>query len=536
MGLLDTFLMNERQRRDGHRQRLICWEARWDRVKQGLYEGELTGDFGRMIAREIETRFARGAEDDKGEGVRWKQMKNSLDVSFHLMHRLVDQLAMIHRRPLEVTGALGDSKVWRIARRKCNLDAVLQTKLEYCLALGSCGVRPKLVAGHPPGLVVVPPHMLTVFPTPYNDMEAMIVIEHSSNEAITVYDMSDPSNPRWEGWPSLAAWSASKDGVYGYSPTWEMSGEDYPWTYQGVPRLPWVFYQGTPTPTCILPQSKGLVQDTLDVILQRTWFQWVGYVGSFDRVAVVSDRPLDGFDQASIDPAVILNLFGPGERKTFHTIPNATEAVKRLWEVHSDRVEEMASRYNSGVQVKRSASAKSGAAIQLELSGLWQQRAQQETQHRDLDKALIEIEVATWNYLVRSGMMKAEQLPESEFELRYPTAWTADEKQVLLEAMSKSVAEGLYSPVDLYLLQNDLPDNKRNRRLALRALVERGQERKQVVLAGLLVPAEKLLPMPEPPAVSPGLPPADAPEPAPGKDQKKVKSKPAVEPDQKKPV
>jgi hypothetical protein len=417
-------------------------------------------------------------------------MFNSLDCSWHAMHRIVDQRSMIHRRPLELSGDLADSESWKVARRMSNLDRVLSTKLQYSIALRACGVRPHIVDGYPPGLVVVPPSNLTVIPYPYNDLEPMVVIEYQRDNSVSVWDMSDRENPKYEIWRNISSWRSGVD-----SPMSAMNGEDYPWYYRNEPILPWVIYQGDSTPSSVLPVSRGLVQDTIDIILQRTWLGWVGYVGSFDRAIIMSDTMLTGYDQAMLDPSVIVNLFGDGS-KSVSVLPNSTDSVSKLWEIHSDRVQEIANKYSSNLYVRKSDQARSGVAIQLEMSGLWQYRSEQETLHKEKDRRLIEVQIASWNYCVRSGYIDYELLPESDFDLRYPTCWTADEQSRLRSEVLEAVKSGLASPVDYYLVSHDLPDTESNRVMAMERLQLIAAERLSLIRAGLLVDPTQLMSVP----------------------------------------
>ncbi len=469
----------ETKRKRKHLDALICFESEWSRATNG---NRLYGPFGVLLQKYLDQTVSSGPVNDNGDGVGIKHahLINSLDVSFHLQHRIVDQLAMIHRKGIKITGSLSEDLNWVECKEAVDLDVVLQHKLEYAIGLRACWVRPNVEDGYPPGLVVVPPHLVTAIPFPNNPLRPMIVIEESSNGIMT-WDFSDLENPFFAVWNTISDYRNFKKTGSNKSKKF-MGGEDYPWYYDDKPIMGGVIYQGSSAPNCLLPTAGDMVVDTLEIILERSHLRWVSYVGAFPRPVIFSEKALEGSQQAMLEPSILINLFGVGN-KAMEIIPSSSDDLGKFWAQHSDRVQEILGRYDTGLQVRKSESAKSGVAIQLELSGLWQYRSQQETLHKKKDKELIKILVATWNYLYPDKVIVQEN-----FDIQYPISWTSDEKERLLNSIRVDVDKGIKSPVDLYLAENELEDNPENRAKALEYLISKGAERKALIAAGLLTP------------------------------------------------
>jgi len=470
----------ETKRKRKHLDALISWESDWYR---GKTDNRLYGSFGVLLQRYLDETVSSGPVNDSGVGLKHAHLINSLDVSWHLQHRVVDQLAMIHRKGVRITGSLSENINWQECKETVDLDVVLQHKLEYAIGLRSCWVRPHIEEGFPPGLVVVPPHLVTAIPFPNNPLKPMIVIEES-NQGVFVWDFSE--EPSFSVWKNISDYKVFKKTGTNKAIKF-LSGDDYPWYFKGKPIMGGIIYQGSSSPNCLLPTTGDMVTDTLEIILERSHLRWMSYVGAFSRPVIFSESPLQGTQEAMLEPSILINLFGEGN-KSMEIIPDSSVALEKYWSQHSDRIQEILGRYDTGLQVRKSESAKSGVAIQLELSGLWQYRSQQETQNKKKDKELIKILVSTWNYLYPE-----KYIPEDDFEIQYPISWTSDEKERLLNTIRIDVDKGIKTPVDLYLAENDLEDNTINRDMALSILILRGAERKTLIQAGLLTPVNQTI-------------------------------------------
>lgn len=523
-----SYWSHDTARRRAHADRLATWRADWSVTESG----DLTGEFGKILMREIQARFDPGApvQDDKGQitggGARHKQLIRSLRGDYHIMARTVDRLAMLHRVAPIVTGAGVDSPAWPVMYQWSQFDSSLVHKLQLCIALGSVGVKVSLTptgdgeSYYPPSLQVVTPDLLTVIPFPSHPLIPMIVIQHpdQKGQPTQVWDMSDPASPSWSGWTTLQGWIGRQRAAQ----QWDMRGEDYPWTYAGEVILPWQFYQGSYTPSTILDLSTSLMQDTVVKFLRDAWLDWIMMVGSFDRAVILADSPRVGFDRAMIDPSNVL-VVSPAEqtdrpdKQDLKIIPNTSATVERLRKIESQLTLQTVQKYNSGFRLDQSNSPESGVAISLRLEGQWQERATQEQVHRPRDIQLVRILVASWNYLIRSGQLKGRMvqtdqgssrfllsgssqdvvaeaiIPEGDdWFIEYPIVWRPEEKRAILDQVAKNVTDGLDSRVTHYLIANDLADTPKNRESALTELERRALEESTLTRLGLGVTRETL--------------------------------------------
>lgn len=453
-----------------------CYVADWERRS-----GRLSGKFGNMLMTEIQDVIAEGPSNDSGYGIKHLHIINNLDTSWHVQHRMVDQLCMIHRKKFELDGSLNGYPEWEIVRRNSNIDVVLPQKLSYVISQGSCGVRPQILGGGDVSVQVIPSCNITVIPDENNSLRPIVVIEYRKN-SIYVWDISNPDIPVFGEWSNITAWKSGRTDSQSVKQI--MSGDEYPWYYNDNPVIPWTFYKRAES-LDILPVDRNIVQDTIDIILQRSHIQWISYVGSMSRPVVLSDESVEGVEEALIDASIMLNLHGGGS-KSVTILPSAMDDVRKLWDIHSERVMDILNRYDLGLQVKKSEAAKSGIALELELSGLWQFRSAQEQMNATLDEETIR------NLLISHNYVYGDSLPVDGFSIRYPISWTASEKKELLDKISSDIALGIKTPVDYYIAENDLPDNPQTRYRVMEILEGRGQERARLAKAGLLVDVSTL--------------------------------------------
>lgn len=490
MKKVDIDYASEKKRKEIHLEAYQTWLGKWHRRNNMLYE-----DFGRLLYREIIDVVQAGPkESPNGVGLKQAHIINCLDTSFHLMKRIVDQKAMIHRKPFALKGDIANDPNWVKLRLDSGIDCDLQHKLELSIALDCCGVRAYYEEGFGPGLAVVPPHLITVLVSPTNPLIPVAVIEKScTGKGVTVWDIIGPE-AQYSSWKNLTDWVDYKNDKRSVSPIFMLAGEDFPWYWNNEAILPWEFYQDSAAPEEILPASRSKMRDTIDLILDRSYLRWAGKVGMFNKPLIISegDQPLDGIYQSMNEASNLVNLFGAASSQ-LSIIPDSSNAIEKAWDRITAQTQETLNRYDTAIQVKKSESAKSGVAIQLELSGLYQQRMQQEQQNRGKDQNLIRILIATYNYLVRCGEIPTEEIAEKDFEISYPIAWTADEKSRLVQEIKDQIVKGIKTPVDLYIIENDLPDDEIHRQKAMEVLRSRAAERKELIEAGLLLTPADLM-------------------------------------------
>lgn len=473
----------------------VGFEAQWHRPTGG----GLAGPFGQQLSDEIRKAFAGGPHQDYvldeqtgtriglGTPLRWQQLEALTDPSFHPKRQAARELSVLYRNGLTISGEIA-SPAWDWLKKRADIDRTMIRKQALEIGLGSVAIMPTFRQWgggqyYPPALSIAYPDECIAIEDPANPGRASVFIRLSSapvsmralqkRRAALVWDVSDPSNPSYGAWSSVEAWQR------GHAPIFAMTGPAYPWWWQGEPLMPIACSQWNPASTELLPSSLSEHQEMLDLIRERTWCKHVGHSGSFQKALLLSDSELDGLRQSMIDPTVLLNVFGMGT-KSLAVVPDSTEATQRLWEMHRDRVAEWAQRYDTGFEVRDSESAKSGAAILLELTGKEVLAQQLETRARPVDTHAIQSVIATHNYLARSGQLSLVSdgikvrwtpgqpytltrdilIPEGEIELAYPRVWSSLERAKIREELVKAADRGDANKREIWLLDHGL-DNDR---------------------------------------------------------------------------
>lgn len=497
----------ERTRIQNARVIRVSYEAEWGR--EPVYGGacRLTGPFGELLTRQIQTKFAPGPRNPilKPDGtptgryystpIRWAQMYALVDPSSpsHPSHQAERKLSLLYRRPINVKSDICN-KAWSWLRDRCGLDTVLAQRQSIEIMGGSAAVLPTLLEWapgryYPPSLTVIHPDECMAFEDPGQRGAVAIFIlldKHPDlrrTSGCTVWDVSDPSNPVY------GRWASPEDYRSGNAPLsddngepFKREGEAYPW-WDGLPGasepvMPATCSKWSPKEVGLLPGSVSDVYSISDLILRRMWADLVSHAGSFQRAIVLSDSPVAGASQSMMDPTNLLNLVGGGE-KSVEVIPDSTEAGERHWNNYRDRFAEWAAQYDLGIEVKDGSSAKSGRAILLEMTGILSLAQQMETKARAVDTKIINALRSTWNgMLYRRELSLAETdsgfrwtpaaassplmswlIPGGNIEIEYPRQWTEGERQQIHAELEKAVTDGREYAEVLWLFEQNIDND-----------------------------------------------------------------------------
>lgn len=482
--LIQPNMESERVRLSDARLVRIGSEAQWWRNLSrgsltggwfGSGSGLLTGPFGDMLRGEFEGSFASGPEPNvveatstaaawsHGYPVRWAQLLALCDPSFHPGNLARDQRSLLYRKGLAVTGELADAN-WAQVREDAGLDRVMKAKQSITLGEGSVAVRPTLVEWqdgkyYPVGLTTVHADSAMVIPDPARPDRplafAEYVDEQNQSGPVIVWDMRDPFLPLWGKFETVQSWLGGDRWV------WGLRGRAYPYWYRGKAIMPVVCAQESEQANSPLPVSRPLLQGCLDLIKQRAWVMTVYHSGIFNKAMLLSQEKMNGLRQIMLDPVVINNIWGQGT-SSIAIIPENSQAAERAWGMHRDRVEEWASAIDTGLEVRESKSAKSGAALLLELTGKYIFRQRLVTQARPVDRAIIESLIAANNWLEDTGQKMGGslgRLSEGEFALEYPHYWNQVEKAQIRGEMQEAVDAHRESPEIIWLLDHDMEDD-----------------------------------------------------------------------------
>lgn len=480
----------------------IGYEAQWYRAHSGGQGGSsLAGPFGIMLAQEIRKVFSSGPTPDivdqnnqvigKESPLRWRQLEALTDPAYNPKHQAARQLAVLYRNGLKVSGEIA-SPAWNFLEARACIDRAMLRKQSLEIMQGSIALIPTFRQWgpgqyYPPSLDIVYPDECIAIRDPANPGRASIFIRLASipvsktslqkRRVALVWDVSDPANPYYGQWPSLENWQSGADPTY--SGGFILEGADYPWYWQGAAIMPIACSQWDPSSDELLPSSQSEHQEMLDIIRARTWCAHVAHSGSFQRSILMSDSGVDGLNQSMIDPTVLLNVFGPGA-KSIATMPDSTESAQRLWAMWGDRVLEWARRYDTGFEVRDTGSAKSGAAIVLEMTGKDVLAQQLETRARPVDEHAIQGLAATYNYLIRSGQLSVSSdgatlrwtpnapatishdvmIPEGQIDLAYPRSWSSLERKDIRAGLVIAVDRGDEDARAIWLLDRGLDDDR----------------------------------------------------------------------------
>ena len=496
----------------------VVFENRWERSSG---DGSvLRLPWGLMVQREIRARFNSGPpamvyEDGSNEGritrrhPRWDQMIAVAPLGVNPVLEVVDELSILYREPIQITGDVGASEVWGWLRTRCGLDRVLQRRQRMEIGIGSAVVMPSLRRWgdgiyYPPGLEVVPPDQCIAVSDPTSPDNLVFLARNMGNFWL-VWDVSDPRNPIWGRWESVEGHQR------GQAPTWSMEGDDYPFWWGGRPLCGGVASQADPAELDPLPYWEGQRQAVLDILMSGTWVEHVRQASSYTRAIFTSRGKLQGLDQLMEDPSIAGSLWG--EEVQMETLPHGLDGVRILAEMQRARVHEWVSGINAGFEVRQSDAAKSGVALLIEMTGKVQAAQEMETRNRPIDRATIQLVVAAFNWMVRAGVVGMEHgvdgvqwdpysvaglewlIPEGGIEIKYPRKWNEPERQRIRAEMLSAVDAGLEDVRAVWLLDNGMEDDRpdgQNWADATVGIQSNLQGRAMFAASGYGVPWEKL--------------------------------------------
>lgn len=466
----------------------VCWVGDWRRSNRGR---RLDGDWGCAIEEEIKGRFHWGPpvtvlDDQKnpretGEYSRLRQLLAIADLSLNPLQEVVEEEAVLYRKPLRISGELAADPTWTWLRENCGLDRALQLRHRMELGIGSAVIRPRLIQWrdgqyHPPGLTVVSPDECIAVADPSAPDRLCWYAERirgkDRREHWIIWDVTDP------GMPCFGRWETIEGALDGRPATWTLEGDQYPWWWNGAALMPVVASQADPAATEPLSYLKGVAQGVKDLILQRVWCSHVAKQGSLNRAVLLSEMEGSGWNSFSDDPSGLAHLFGLGNLAELTTILHSLDAAEILWRLHRDRVREWVSGLDRGLEVRETESAKSGTALLIEMTGAVQHFMEQVTRVTPLDRLTIQALIATFNSGIRSGQIRMSDgpdgprwdpyaapdlrwlIPETSFELGYPQGWNEPERIRIRAELQTAVDAGQESPRVLWLLDHDLEDDR----------------------------------------------------------------------------
>lgn len=463
-------------------------EARW--TKSGgtgkQKSGGLAGPYGELLRQHIERMFASGPviadanTRDPYAGtsypVRWGMRAAMTAAGFNPLHMLREQLALLYQPPIKVEGEV-INPVWEWLRARSGFDTALHLRQSYTVTLGSAAIRPVLRyqsdgVAYPVGVVAVPPDRCFAISDPSNPTVPIVYGEQTSARKWQIWDCTNPDAPVWGEWGGLSDWQR------GIGPSVGMVGAAYPWWEDGMPVVPVVCHQFHPSDE-LLPVASNEIEQVFELVMERTNVDLIAYLGAYQTVYVLSDLPVSGLNGTMVDPVTVRNLVATGN-KSLEVVPDSMGSVEKLEEKSRGRVTEWAQRYNAGIEAKSTGSAKSGYAIELELTGKFLLRERMATRTAPLDERLVNLMAITHNRLVRAGQMPIRVvngevrynprlpaqpmtdhlIPVGEVSVRYPAWWSATERAERRAELIEAIDRHDEAPQALYLFDRELSDDR----------------------------------------------------------------------------
>lgn len=494
---LDIDWAAERRRMTEAARLLTVLQNDWARADRD--GATLVGPFGQMIVAHIKGQYNSGpakkvhvtstegavSEVDSGRFTRWDQLVTAADPGVNPWPEVTEQRALLYRTPLEVSGDIV-SPAWAFLRQNSNFDAMMLKKQWLVLGCGSAMIRPTLwpvpeMDGiyYPPGLEVVPPDRCFAIPDPANRRRAIVVGEKQGKHWV-IWDVSRPTRPQWGWWDTPEAFFKGQpplmmpDGRRRHA-----EGDAYPWIVDGSPIMPAVCQQADAAPDGLLPYHCGITQEVLDIIGKGAMCELISYMGAFQRAILLTEAEPKGLAQLTNDPTTIGSIYGGGTAQ-IATLPDSSASAKINRQMFRDRVEEWAKGIDPSFSVSVSESAKSGTALLIEMTGRKQLAEEMKTRAEWVDTEIIGASVATWNYLVASEQLPLEMVggeirwnplvvpePRAEYliptakpTLGYPLSWNEVERKAKRAELQAAVDAGQEYAEALYLLDNDLDDDR----------------------------------------------------------------------------
>jgi hypothetical protein len=506
-------LQAETARMQAARLGVIIRKADWSHVKSGPTSGCLEGTWGLEIRAHIEGRYSGGLPppeiDAEGNSIsrsfdyspRWRLIQ-SVTSGETLISTLAAKRSLLYRLPPIVEGELTESPIWKWVRERSRLDIEWVKRQSLLMHGVSCAIRPvwqPYAAGgfYPVSVATIPADRCIAVRNPANPGSAGLFIEFCDDgadwkrkEYIRVWDVMDPRAPYYGEWRDVYSWQRNDTPL---SPL--MYGLAYPWWSGepgvGEPMMPAPCCSADPTAEEMLPVLSGVHQRDIDIIMKRAWIGVVCQAGSFDRVFAISEQELKGLQNALLQPGVVANIWG-AQGANLQVVPNSTEAAKNLLGMLDDERLAIAQDIEPAFQSKEATGAKSGRAIELEMTGLDVLKQRMEMWFRPNDIASIEAVRATHNYLIRSEQLSMRIVdgdvqwtpglePQADpsllihggaISIRYPSAWNAIERAALREKLQKSVDVHQEEPAMLWLFDHEMEDTADNRILARDKIAE----------------------------------------------------------------
>lgn len=454
----------------------------------------LTGSFGSLMQRELNIRFKPKKNDQTNA-----QLARWFERVYHHQKRVVSAVAVAHRRPVQVSGALATWQYWGELRKRMRLDSHLGAKAKLAVGIGSCGIRPtwSFESGSLPGLTTIPRSHLSVYTSDTNKLEPTVVVErHGSissygayfqTDYVWVWDISDPENPRYEKHYTESDYWARRG-----SSSWALATFNdglYPWRRaDGSPFLPWSFYQGQAEATELLPVGT-LAEDTWQLMIRLTWATFPEVIRGWDIPMPYGDEKINGLENSVARPHAYVPVYGKG-MKGVAIAPSAVPSVLQRMDLWRQKVAMAADRYDRRLHVVDRKDAASGIALELEASQEHAAYDDQETRWAPEDAQAIENWRATWNTWVKWGLLSAPKIPEGDIQVTYQRYFTPAARNKMIQQERQAMIDGPGSPLRYHMARLGLdPKDADQRKTASDDLKLIQQEREEFAA---------LLPKPQP--------------------------------------
>lgn len=487
----DIDLQAEQERMQNAAWVRVVAEMQWRRTVTPIVNGlgsrsSLEGPGGRLLREAIESKFSPGPNtisilkdgEQSNAGIypaRWAAIGAHVEPHANPLQQQARERALLYRGGLQISGEIS-SPAWDWLYPRAKIDRVMAHKQDAMLLLGSCVVRPTLrpCGGgkyYPAGLTVVTPDRCIAIENPGAPGTIAIYLEQVNKNTVLVIDTSDINNPVFGAWTSFQAYTRRS------APIWSLSGDAFPWRWQGEVFNPATPVQDKPNFNTLLPDTRSDAQSAVDLILGRAWINYCRHMTSFSKPFIMSQMELSGLESTFLDPSVVTALHGGGQ-KSLDVIPDGLDAATKAMEIHRASLQEFSQRYDTGFSLVESSA--SGKAMLIKLSGKEGVRNQMLQAAIPVDKSAIRALIATHNYLVRSGQIDLTVsedgtvrwlpgrggafspellIPEGEIDLEYPHVWYQAEKVEIRKEMAAAADAGYRDVREIWLFDRDLTND-----------------------------------------------------------------------------
>lgn len=457
----------------------------------GSVKYSLRGQQGELIRGSIRGRFASGpaqkmpgdpsdSEDGwTGAFGRWAALEACARLDANPLPELERKASLLYHRPLEVSGDI-TSPGWDFLRQSSAFDMALRGRQGLEIGTGSAAVvvclepdpsRPGYF--YPPGLMALGPDEVVAERHPAHPNRPGRVWYLLPDGRVMHWDVRNATDPVW------CCYKRQGDAMSGRPPAWEMRGERYPFRWRAEPIFPGCVKSFRDS-LDMLPVHVTETQIALDLITDATWYRYVEQLGSFDKVVALASGRVEGFEGMMVDPNVLAVLRASGGEvpPTLQRLPNSMDAVKVGMELLDRRYQRFVSRYDIGLQVSKSESARSGLALMLEMTGANTQFERMATAAEPYDRQAIQGLVSAYNWLCVSGQIEladvdgrvcfwpgaggappSAYIPEGVVELGYSRVLSGPEYDKEHARLTAAAQAGTAYMEDLILLEADKPND-----------------------------------------------------------------------------